>query len=82
MKIDALEYRIGTLEAFLDFDPNAPADDEWPDSIHNLVADGMTGVTQHCEARIDRLTWRIDAIQDLLLKLVDRLEALEQKAPC
>ena len=74
MKIDALEYRIGTLEAFLDFDFTAPANNGSPDCIHDLIADGMTGVTVDCEILIAGLMAEIQVLQT-------RLDALESKAP-
>ena len=39
MSNQSLEYRIETLEAFLDFDPTAPADDSLPATIYELVQD-------------------------------------------
>lgn len=74
-QIGALEYRIGTLEAFLDFDPKAPADDVSPCTLFERIADELTGVTTHCEARIDALLREIKALRA-------RLDALETKTPC
>lgn len=85
--LEAIEYRIGTLEAFLDFDRNAPADDDWPDSIHNLIAEGISGVTTHCMEHAAALVTveaaavdnRIDAIAkqaELLANLLNSVKAL------
>ena len=78
----SLAYRIETLEAFLDFDPKAPASDTLPDDIHDLIAEGMTGVTTDMHTHLERMTRRIDDLQDLLLKAVLKVNALESKAPC
>jgi hypothetical protein len=85
--LNNLEYRLGTLEAFLDFDPNAPADNESPDSIHELIAEGMTGVTTHCMEHAAALVTveaaavdnRIDAIAkqaELMTNLLNSVKAL------
>ena len=79
---NGLAYRIETLEAFLDFDPQAPASDALPDDIHQLIAEGMTGVTTDMHTHLERLTRRIDDLQDLLLKAVLKVDALETKTPC
>ena len=52
-QMNDLEYRIGTLEAYLDLEPNAPADDEWPCTIHELIADEMTGVTADMHKNVE-----------------------------
>ncbi len=92
--LEAIEYRIGTLEAFLDFDPNAPADDDWPDSIHNLIAEEMTGVTAHCmesaealvtvlgnatDKRIDAIAKQAELLQSLLLNVKELVLNLDAR---
>lgn len=96
-KQNGLAYRLETLEAFLDFDQKAPASDDWPDSIHDLIAEGMTGVTAHCmesaealvtvlgnatDKRIDAVCKRADVLQELVFNLKARLDALENHTPC
>lgn len=78
--LKALEYRIGTIEAFLTFDPNAPASSDSPDTIHDLlresvectmsveIAEAMTGVTLF--------------LLDHVARLEQRLVAMELKQPC
>jgi BMFP domain-containing protein YqiC len=88
-KLNALEYRIGTLEAYLDCEPNAPADDS-PCTIHELIADEMTGVTADAYSRIDAVSGRLSIweqwaakqekrIDDTLNYVAERIEALEKQ---
>jgi hypothetical protein len=92
-RMNAIEYRIGTLEAYLDLEPNAPADDEWPCTIHELIADEMTGVTVDCEKRIDAVSERLaiweqwaakqeKRIDDTLDYVAERTAGLETARPC
>ncbi len=67
----ALEERLLALEDWADIELE-PVDDRQPDSIHALIADGMTGVTADCEARIAAT----------VAPLLARLSTLESKAPC
>ena len=53
-KQNDLAYRLETLEAFLDFDPKAPASDGFPDDIHGLIAEGMTDVTADMHGHVAR----------------------------
>ena len=73
-RINALECRIGTLEAFLDFDPQAPADDALPDCVHDLIAEGMTGVTRHAESRIESLSERLAIWEQWAAKQEKRID--------
>ena len=70
-RLNALEERLSALEDWADIELE-PVDDTPPDSIHNLIAEGMTGVTADCEARLAA------AVAPLLA----RLDALENRAPC
>ena len=80
-RLTALEERLAALEDWADIE-YAPVDDNPPDSIHALIAEGMTGVTSDMHEHLERLTRRIDDIQDLLLKAVLKIDALESKTPC
>ena len=73
-RMNALEYRIGTLEAYLDYDPNAPADDEWPCTIHELIADEMTGVTTDAYSRIDAVSERLAIWEQWAAKQEKRID--------
>ena len=85
---NSLAYRLDTLEAFLDFDPKAPASDALPDDIHQLIAEGMTIATTHCmesaaalvtvlgtatDKRIDAVVQQADLLQSLLLNVKELL---------
>ena len=73
---NGFEARLVDLETWTDINSTAP------DCIHNLIAEGMTGVTTDMHEHLERLTRRIDDLQDLLLKAVLKVDALETKAPC
>jgi len=83
-RIEALEYRIGTLEAWADIDFTAAANNGTPDCIHDLIAEGMTEVTTHCmehasalvtvaaaatDNRIDAVAKQAELLQSLLLNV-------------
>ena len=80
-RLTALEERLSALEDWADIE-YAPVDGNPPDSIHELIAEGMTGVTTDMHTHLERMTRRIDDLQDLLLKAVLKVNALESKAPC
>ena len=80
-RLTALEERLSALEEWADIE-YAPVDGNPPDSIHDLIAEGMTGVTTDMHTHLERMTRRIDDLQDLLLKAVLKVNALESKAPC
>ena len=61
--VNDLEYRIGTLEAFLDFDPKAPANEWEPLCIHDLIADAITDVTLDCGNQIAALQARLESLE-------------------
>lgn len=75
-KLNTLEYRIGTLEAYLDLEPNAPTDDEWPCTIHELIAEEMTGVTadmhKHIEGAITQCNQSAVALVTVLGEAADK----------
>ena len=77
-----VEKRLAALEDWADIDFDWPNNKETSNCIHELIAAGMTGVTADMQKTIDRLTGRIDEIQDLLLKAVLKVDALETKTPC
>ena len=80
-RLTALEERLSALEDWADIE-YAPVDGNPPDCIHDLIAEGMTGVTADMHTHLERMTRRIDDLQDLLLKAVLKVNALETKAPC
>ena len=88
LEAHSLPYRVDTLEMFLDFDPQAPASDVSPDCIHDLIAEGMTGVTTHCmesaaalvtvlgnaaDNRIDAVVKQAELLQSLVLNVKELL---------
>ena len=75
-RMNGFEARLVALETWTDINSTAP------DCIHNLIAEGMTGVTADMHEHLERLTRRIDDLQDLLLKAVLKVDALESKTPC
>ena len=95
-RLSALEERLSALEDWADIELE-PVDDTPPDSIHNLIAEGMTGVTTHCmesaaalvtvlgnatDKRIDAVCKRADVLQELVFNIKARLDALENHTPC
>lgn len=95
-RLNALEERLSALEDWADIELE-PVDDTPPDSIHNLIAEGMTGVTTHCmesaaalvtvlgnatDKRIDAVCKRADVLQELVFNIKARLDALENHTPC
>ena len=94
LEAHSLPYRMDTIEAFLDFAPQAPASDDWPDSIHDLIAEGMTGVTTHCmesaaalvtvlgnatDKRIDAIAKQAELLQSLLLNVKELVLNLDAR---
>ncbi len=79
-RIDALEHRIGTLEAWADIDFTAAANNGTPDCVHDLIVEGMNGVTSHCQesaaALVTVLGTATDKRIDAVLKQVDLLQSL------
>lgn len=82
-RLNGMDRRLVALEDWADirYLPSEADDCVANTDIHELIAEGMTGVTADMQKTIDRLTGRIDEIQDLLLKAVLKVEALEMKAP-
>ena len=68
----SLPYRLETLEAFLDFDPKAPASDALPDDIHGLIAEGMTGVTTDMHEHVAK------KVTELSSRLVEKIESVSE----
>jgi hypothetical protein len=83
-RLNGMDRRLVALEDWADirYLPSEADDCVANTDIHELIAEGMTGVTADMQKTIDRLTGRIDEIQDLLLKAVLKVDALETKAPC
>lgn len=83
-RLNGMDRRLVALEDWADirYLPNEAGDYVANTDIHELIAEGMTGVTADMQKTIDRLTGRIDEIQDLLLKAVLKVDALETKTPC
>lgn len=69
---NGLAYRLETLEAFLDFDPKAPASDAFPDDIHGLIAEGMTGVTADMHEHVAK------KVTELSSRLVEKIESVSE----
>ena len=69
----SLPYRLETLEAFLDFDPQAPASDALPDDIHQLIAEGMTGVTADMHEHVAREV--TTQVTELSSRLVEQIKS-------
>lgn len=85
--LEAIQHRLSALEAWADIDFTAAANNGTPDSIHYLIADGMTEVTTHCMEHAAALVTveaaavdnRIDAIAkqaELLANLLNSVKAL------
>ena len=85
--LETIEYRLSALEAWADIDFTAAANNGTPDCIHDLIAEGMTGVTTHCMEHASALVIvaaaatdkRIDAVvklAELLQSLVLNVKAL------
>lgn len=70
---NSLAYRLDTLEAFLDFDPQAPASDALPDDIHQLIAEGMTGVTADMHEHVAREV--TTQVTELSSRLVEQIKS-------
>lgn len=88
LEAHSLPYRMDTIEAFLDFNPSAPADDALPDCIHDLIASEMNLVTTHCmesaaalvtvaaaatDKRIDAAIKQTELLQSLVLNVKELL---------
>lgn len=79
-RLNALEERLSALEDWADIDFTAAANNGTPDCIHELIAEGMNGVTSHCmesaEALVTVLGTATDKRIDAVLKQVDLLQSL------
>lgn len=87
-RLTALEERLAALEDWADIDFTAPANNGTPDCIHELIAEGMTGVTTHCmesaaalvtvaaaatDKRIDGIAKQAELLQSLVLNVKELL---------
>ena len=83
-RLNGMDRRLVALEDWADirYLPSEADDCVANTDIHELIAEGMTGVTTDMQEQLDRLTARIDDLGDVLIKALLQLEALEQKAPC
>lgn len=87
-RTDAMERRIAAIEEWADIDFTAAANNGTPDSIHNLIAEGMTDVTTHCmenaaalvtvaaaanDKRIDAVAKQAELLQSLVLNVKELL---------
>lgn len=73
-RLTALEERLAALEDWTDIDFTAPANNGTPDCIHNLIAEGMTGVTRHAESRIESLSERLAIWEQWAAKQEKRID--------
>lgn len=82
--LKGIEARLSAIEDWADirYLPNEQGDYVTNNCIHDLVAEGMTGVTADMHKHLERLTVRIDTIGDVLIKALQSIDALESKTPC
>ena len=84
LRILALENQVAAITDWADirYIPNEVGDYVAKDSIHTLIAEGMTGVSADMKKDVDELYGLFDAMHQQTLKLKARLDALETKTPC
>ena len=81
LRLTALEERLASLEEWADIE-YAPVDENPAESIHDLIAAGMTGVTTDMHEQLERLKVQVKELGDVLINALMKIDALENKAPC